>query len=145
MKQLATLLMTTGLLATMIACDSSNSMTTPDAAIEDPTGLWALQSFQLADGSLVPVPDPARYTLDLGATETGLAHIRADCNMCNGGYELSGSTLVLGRMACTLAACPPDSLDNDYLFALGSTSTFQRTGNALTLNYDGGVMRFEAN
>lgn len=144
MKRLATLMMATGLLATMIACDTSNSMTSPDVAIEDPTGEWELQSFQLADGSVIAVPDPSSYTLDLGATNAGQAHIGADCNVCNGGYELQGSTLVLGTMACTLAACLPGSLDSDYLFALGSTSTFQRSGGALSLNYDGGVMHFDA-
>jgi heat shock protein HslJ len=136
--------MTTGLVATMVACDSSNSTTSPDAALEDPTGDWALQSFRLADGSTIPVPDPSHYTLDLGASEDGRAHLRADCNLCNGGYELSGSTLVFGPMACTLAACPPGSLERDYLVALGSTTTYRRSGNALELDYDGGVLHFDA-
>ncbi len=143
MKKLASLMFATGLLATLFACDMSDSMTTPDVAIEDPTGTWALQSFQLSDGSLVVVPDPSQYTLELGVTEAGRAHIRADCNVCNSGYEVSGATFTFGLMACTLAACPPGSLENDYRFALGATSTFQRSANTLTLTYDDGVMQFQ--
>ena len=144
MKKLASLMIATGLLATMVACDTSHATTSPDVAIEDPTGAWALESFQLSDGSIVAVPDPSRYTLELGVTEAGRAHIRADCNVCNGGYEVSGSTITFGLMACTRAACEPGSLENDYVFALGATSTYQRAGDTLTLTYDDGVMRFQA-
>jgi heat shock protein HslJ len=134
----------TGLVAMMMACDTSDSMTNPDRAIEDPTGAWALQAFQLSDGSSIPVPDPSSYTLDLGTVEAERAHIRADCNVCNGGYEVSGSTLTFGLMGCTLAACQPGSLERDYLFALGSASTYQRSGDSLALTYDDGVLQFQA-
>ena len=144
MKKLASLMFAPGLLATMVACDTSDSTTSPDVAIEDPTGAWALESFQLSDGTIVPVPDPSRYTLELGVTEAGRAHIRADCNVCNGGYEVSGWTITFGLAACTLAACEPGSLENDYRFALGATSTYQRSGDTLTLTYDDGVLRFQA-
>ncbi|GMR23550.1 MAG: hypothetical protein BMS9Abin37_1991 [Acidobacteriota bacterium] len=144
MKKLASLMFATGLLATLMACDTSESTTSPDNEIEDPTGAWALQSFQLGDGSSIPVPEPASYTLELGTTEAGRANIRADCNVCKGAYEISGSTITFGVMACTLAACAPDSLERDYLFALGSTSTYQRSGDTLSLTYDDGVLRFQA-
>ena len=133
----------TGLLALAMACDTSDSTTSPDVAIEDPTGAWALESFQLSDGTIVPVSDPSRYTLELGVTEARRAHIRADCNVCNSGYEVSSSTITFGLMACTLAACPPGSLENDYRVALAATSTYQRSANMLTLTYDEGVMQFQ--
>ena len=144
MKRLASLMIATGLLATAIACDTSDSTTSPDHAIEDPTGAWALQSFQLSDGSIVPIPDPSMYTLELGVTDAGRAQIRADCNVCKGDYEVSGSTITFGLMACTLAACAPGSLESDYRFALGATSTYLRTENTLALTYDDGVMLFQA-
>jgi hypothetical protein len=34
----------------------------------------------------------------------------------------------MGLVACTLAACPPGSLDGEYLRALGSASTFELAG-----------------
>ena len=143
MKRLATLVTAAGLLAALSACDTSDSMTSPDAAIDEPTGTWALQSFELSDGTVVAVPDPSSYTLDLGATEAGRANVRADCNLCNGGYELSATRLDFGLMACTRAACPPGSLEMDYVRALESTTTFLRSGGSLTLSYDGGILRFD--
>ena len=144
MKRFATLILTTGLLATVVACEQSDSLTTPDIATEDPTGTWALQSFEPAGGTVVPVPDPSQYTLDLGVNEAGRANLRADCNVCNTSYEVSGSSIGFGLMACTLAACLPDSFERDYVDALGSTSIFQRSGDSLTLGYEGGVMHFDA-
>ncbi len=80
MKKLASLMFATGLLATLFACDTSDSTTSPDVEIEDPTGTWALQSFQLSDGSIVAVPDPSKYTLELGVTEETVG-------ACQGGID----------------------------------------------------------
>jgi len=144
LKRLAKLILATGLLSTMMACETSDSPTFPDAATEDPTGSWALASFEPAGGAVFPIDDPSRYTLDLGINETGRANVRADCNVCGSDYEVSGSAMSFGLMACTLVACPPGSLERDYLEALGSTSLFHRAGSSLTLGYGGGMMRFEA-
>ncbi len=144
MKRFAALILTTGLFATMMACETSDSPTTPDIDTEDPTGSWALLSFEPAGGTVVPVPDPSRYTLDLGVNEPGRVNIQADCNRCNSDHEVSGSAMSFGLMACTLAACQPGSFERDYIDALGSTSMFQRNGDSLMLGYEGGVMRFEA-
>ena len=75
--------------------------------------------------------------------DDGNAPVRADCNRCTGGYELQGNSLTLGLMACTLAACLPGSLHDDYLKALGSVSTWQRTDSELLLMYDAGALRFQ--
>ena len=134
----------------MIGCETQETpLTAPDTDPGNPVGSWVLQSFERSDGSVVPVPEPGQYTLDLG--EDGRAHIRADCNVCNGDYDVTGSSLSFGLIVecarasgCTLAACAPGSLEWDYLQALGSTSMFQVTGNSLALAYDGGVLKFQA-
>lgn len=136
-------MLASGVIVAMMACGTSDSPTTPDLDTEDPTGAWALQSFEPAGGAVVPIPDPSRYTLDLGVNERGRAHLRVDCNVCNSSYEISGSAIGFGLMACTLAACPPDSFERDYIEALGATTIFQRSGNSLILGYEGGVMHFE--
>jgi len=93
----------------MIGCETNRTpLTAPDTDPGNPVGSWALQSFERSDGSVVPVPEPGQYTLDLG--EDGRAHIRADCNVCNGDYDVTGSSLSFGLMGCTLAACAPGSL-----------------------------------
>ena len=143
MKRILALILVTGLVAVTTACETSTSETplTPDPSALDPLGSWALQSFDLNGGSVVAVPEPGNYTLEL--SDNGRAHVRADCNVCNGGYQLSGSAVTFGLMGCTLAACEPGSLERDYLEALGSSSTFERGGDMLTLAYADGVLRFQ--
>ena len=81
----------------MIGCETQETpLTAPDTDPGNPVGSWVLQSFERSDGSVVPVvlsryQRPGQYTLDLG--EDGRAHIRADCNVCNGDYDVTGSSL----------------------------------------------------
>jgi heat shock protein HslJ len=103
-------------------------------------GSWSLLAFDLDSGQSVPVPDPSRYTLTLGTDLR--ANVRADCNVCNGNYTSSGSSLEFGLFACTLAACLPGSLEAPYMSALGSTSSYELTSGELRLRYEGGVLRF---
>jgi heat shock protein HslJ len=128
--------------ALLAACEKSATSNTPlsSAAEAAPAGVWSLQSFDLSGGQSVVVSDPAGYTLELAAD--GSTHVRADCNVCNGGYDLSGRALHIGLLACTRAACPPDSLDGDYLRALSSASSLEKSGDVLRIAYDGGVLRF---
>ncbi len=123
------------------ACESTTSTTelrTPTLAT--PVGSWSLRAFDLAGGQTVLVPAPERYQLSL--EQDGDAHVRADCNFCNGGYRATGTELEMGLLACTLAACPPGSLDGEYLRALGSANTFELTERDLSVAYPGGVLRF---
>ena len=135
MKSLSIWIATLTIGLSALACDNATTPTTPD------TGgtVWELQSLETPAGVVV-VPDPARYTLEL--RDDGNAHVVADCNICNGPYELEGNNLSMGLMACTLAACAPNSLHNDYLAALGGVTTWQSSGGELTLAYDGGRLVF---
>ena len=117
------------------ACESTTS-----TAPASPVGSWSLRAFDLAGGQTVLVPAPERYRLDLGSE--GDANVRADCNFCSGSYRSSGATLQMGLLACTLIACPPGSLDGEYLRALGSASSFERSEEALSIVYTDGVLRF---
>ncbi len=104
-------------------CESTTSTTELETGEPaSPVGSWSLIAFDLAGGQTVLVPAPERYSLALGSTLD--AHVRADCNFCNGSYRVSGSALDMGLLACTLAACAPGSLDGEYLRALGSASSF---------------------
>ena len=118
------------------ACTSSTSVST----LSEVQGEWELQAFELNDGSAQQVPNPENYTIRFSAD--GNAHAQVDCNVCNGSYQTEGNSINFGLMACTLAACPPGSLDSQYQAALGSTSTFVRSGSELSLGYAGGTMRF---
>ena len=122
----------------MAACESSTS-TSDLSQVE---GVWELQAFELNDGSVQQVPDTQTFTLSFEAD--GSVHAEVDCNRCNGSYETEGNSITMGLMACTLAACPPGSLDHQFQTALGSATSFVRTGVELSVRYAGGTMRFRA-
>jgi len=86
------------------------------------------------------VTDRGAYTLEFPSDER--LSVRADCNRCNGGYSLIDGTLEIGLLACTLAACPPGSLDGPYLSALGSATTLEQEGQTLRIVYREGALRF---
>jgi len=123
----------------MAACDSSTS--TSD--LSELQGVWELQAFELDDGSVQEVPDPQNYTLSFEAD--GNVHAKVDCNRCNGSYETDGNSITMGLMACTLAACLPGSLDQQFQAALASATSYVRTGAELSMRYAGGTMRFRVN
>jgi len=140
MKRIAAVVSAMALIALAAGCETgSGVMTSPDLDSPSPIGEWHLTTFELDDGTTVPA-EPGSYTLTLKLD--GSAHVEADCNVCNGDYELQGSSLLFGPMGCTLAACQEGSLEFDYLQALGAVSSFERTENELALRYGAGVLRF---
>ena len=67
-------------------------------------GTWNLLSIQLAGQADQATPPGASYTVTFTG---GRLSARLDCNVCNGGFALSGQTLTAGpALACTRAACP---------------------------------------
>jgi heat shock protein HslJ len=105
-------------------------------------GLWQWQRTDMNDGTTNTVPNPAQYTLELLPDGTG--GIRADCNIGNLEYMLSGANgidITLG--VSTLVACPPGSLDTLYRQQLEAASAYQVQGDTLVLGLpDGSSMIF---
>lgn len=105
---------------------------------------WKWQSFEdSADENNVTVSNPESYTLTL--KEDGTASIQADCNQVMWPYELDGNSLTFNTLGpSTLAMCPEDSLDTQYLERLGNTATFLLSEGQLILNLkaDAGNMVF---
>jgi heat shock protein HslJ len=110
---------------------------TPTAAATPGTGggltggLWLWQRTD-AGGTTTTVPNPAGYTLEFLADGSG--GIRADCNIGNLTYVLTGTNgidITLG--ISTLVACPPGSLDTEYRRQLEEAATHQVQGDTLTL------------
>jgi heat shock protein HslJ len=120
----------------MAACDSSTS----PVDLSEVEGVWELEAFLLDDGSVQDVPDAQDFAL--GFEAGGSVHAQVDCNVCNGSYEAEGNSIKLGLLACTLVACRPGSLDHQFQTALGSASSFVRSGSELSIRYAGGTMRF---
>jgi len=132
------------LLALALVLASCNDSSSDPSTQSLPTGvLWNLQAFELNDGTTIGVVvagEAARYRVLF--REDGRVEIKADCNVCGGTHETSGSALTIEVGGCTRAFCGDDSLENEFKAALASTSRFEVVGEDLLLVYALGRMRF---
>ncbi len=104
-------------------------------------GEWRLQRFQIGDGGVVNVPVPARYTARF--EPDGTVNFQVDCNGCSGSYTTEGDAITIDPLLrCTLAACLPGSLSNQYLQGLLNAQTWQRSGASLVLSAPGEELVF---
>lgn len=67
----------------------------------------------------------------------------ADCNTCSGAATLSGSTLTVGALACTRAACASAPVDTRFTSVLSGAVTVRINDRLLQLNSAQGELRFE--
>ena|SRR5687767_6547835 len=117
------------------AGNGSLTLTTGDLA-----GTWRLLSIQAAGSAMMPTPAGADYTLTFG---DGRLSTRADCNICNGSFSLSGERLTAGPLlACTRAACSTMEFENAYTRILGGEGTVALSGATLKMSSDRGVLQF---
>jgi heat shock protein HslJ len=133
MKRYAPLIVLTSLLA--IGCD--DSPTAPSDIIGD---TWQLFSIKEGNAAEVLISDRSRYTLTL--TNEGRAQVRADCNVCIGGYSLDGSNILIEPLTCTRAFCGDESHDEAFLQGLLDAETFHATGDQLTTTGDDFTLHF---
>lgn len=102
--------------------------------IEGP--VWAWQYADRIDGTRTTPTEPGHYTLRLGPD--GQLDVRADCNRAGGRYQLDGSRLTLLVTHSTMAACPPESLDRQFLADLASVSAWRLEGGNMRMELTGG-------
>jgi heat shock protein HslJ len=90
----------------------------------------------------VNVNDPSRYVILFN--DDGTALIQADCNDVQASYTTDGSNISILPGISTMAACPPDSLDSQFMAQLSSAVIYFIEGGNLYLDLpaDGGTMRF---
>jgi heat shock protein HslJ len=111
--------------ATAGAAAAPSTSTAPASAADHAPLLgttWALERIQLMDGTELVPADPASYTLLLGAD--GSVALLADCNRGAGRFDLDGERLSFAPFATTKMACPEGSIDQAFLFQLGSTASY---------------------
>jgi heat shock protein HslJ len=119
------------------ACDTA----TIPSDLSDVQGTWELEAFELNNDDTVSVPNPQNFKIVFDPD--GSIGVTADCNLCGGIYEANGNSISIEVQVCTQAYCGDQSLDRDYLEALGITSRYSRRGQELLLDYDNGTMRFQ--
>ncbi len=111
-------------------------LTGPSAVVG---GVWKTQSIEAPAIGLVPIPQPANYTVEF--RDGGQLAVKADCNSCSGTYSISGESLQVGALACTRAFCGSASFDTAFLAVLSNATTFGVRGIELTINSTKGVAR----
>ena len=105
--------------------------------------VWAWQHTVRVDGTRTTPTEPGHYTLRLGPG--GHLDVRADCNRAGGGYRVEVSRLTLSVTHSTMAACPPESLDREFLADLASVSAWRLEDSNLHMDLTcGGMMVFTA-
>jgi heat shock protein HslJ len=123
---------------TLVACGcNSNSPVAPSDVI-GPT--WQLVSLQAAGSGPVVIDNPSRYTLRFGAD--GRLTVMSDCNGCGGAYHLSGSTVSVEALQCTLVACPQGSLESRYRSAVEHAQSLARADDELIIEGGRETLRF---
>ena len=102
--------------------------------------LWALESYQNADGETVDA------MLNSGARaefENGEVSGTSGCNQFFGTYEVDGNSISIGPLASTLMACPPPLMDQEFGFmtSFQSAATYEISSDTLTMsNANGDVV-----
>jgi heat shock protein HslJ len=120
----------------------SSTQTSPSSTFtaDQLSGSWTLVSIQSAGQADQAAPPGASYTLTFA---DGRLSARADCNLCNGAFTLTGQTLTAGPLlACTRAACPTMAFESGYTSLLSGDSTVALSSNTLVLSSARGVLRF---
>lgn len=100
-----------------------------------------VQTLYNDDRKAVPA-DPENYTVKF--MEDGTLNVKADCNLKGGTYSAERKRLSLKITHSTMAACPEDSLEDEFTRTLSAAVIyFIKDGDLyIDLKYDTGTMMF---
>jgi para-nitrobenzyl esterase len=124
------------------ACTSAAPASAPpslDAPPELAGTSWQLIRFEGGDDTILTPDGPAKYTLAFGTD--GRVAVRVDCNRGSATWKASDSSLELGPLALTRAACPPGSLHDHIVRQWPFIRSYVVRGGHLFLSLmaDGGI------
>ena len=99
--------------------------------------VWRLESFEAIGQEIEIIQDGRIYSINFGRDT--VAHIRADCNWCNGKYRIlmHENLIAWGLMGCSEVGCGPASFGDRFTRALWNISGFTVFGDLLQVYYDG--------
>ncbi len=112
----------------------------PEQALMGTVWKWQ-QTLYPNDTRVVPA-NSENYTLKL--LPDGKINMRADCNLGGGIYTLRGNEISIEITYTTRAACPPGSLEQDYIRDLNAAAIYFFKADALYVNLknSAGTMKF---
>lgn len=119
----------------VVACDENPVSPTPITNVT-----WKLETVERTGTATINVPVPDQFTVRFESNNNVAA--RADCNTCGGRYNLDGSSITIGNLACTLVACPTPGLDQIFTTALQNARTATASGNQLVMTGPDYTLRF---
>jgi uncharacterized lipoprotein YbaY len=130
------------MLFTLAAPMTTRSLFAQPAGGSETTGIVWQWQHTVSSTDFVAPNDSSRYTLEL--LSDGTAAVRADCNRGSGRYQVTGNQITIGPLATTLAACPPGSLDSEFLRQLNDAAMYATDGARLYigLKTDAATMTF---
>lgn len=133
-------LLVCGLLAASLGGCHYYRESIPEPRDDNPLiGIWRLVAIQAPGAAEKPVEPQPVYTLEF-ATNTRLAG-QADCNRYFGGYERAKNRQIrVLAIGATQAACPPESLSNEFLRLLGAAERFEISDGNLRLTAVDGTL-----
>ncbi len=104
--------------------------------------IWQWETLQGSTKETIAVDRPGNYTIAF--LPDGKVSIRADCNRGSGTYRVKGNHLAISILALTRAACPPESLSDQYIRYLNDVASYAFESGRVSLNLKmgGGSMVF---
>jgi heat shock protein HslJ len=102
--------------------------------------LWALESYQNAEGETVDVLPNSGARAEF---ENGEVSGTSGCNRFFGAYEVDGNSISIGPLGSTLMGCPDPLAQQEFglMTSFQSAATYEISGDTLTLsNEDGEVV-----
>jgi heat shock protein HslJ len=108
------------------------------AAANPLEGSWDVTGYNNGKQAVVSPVAGSKLTAIFTADQVSGA---AGCNDYSGGYTIDGTTLKIGPLASTMKACADQAVsdqEQQFLAALQASTTFDQTGNTLTLKAAGG-------
>lgn len=130
------------LLALLGACGSAPRSVPQAGGLEGTS--WRLVEIAMSDGVTRPAIERSRYTIGFG--ESGVLHVRFDCNRGHGSWKSSGpGNLEFGSLSLTRAMCPPGSLHDQLVRQWPHVRSYVLEDGRLFLSLmaDGGTIEFE--
>jgi len=127
MRLLAALIASVALPGVLVACGGDDGGESADATL--------LKGQPLVLVSGVDVPEDAAAAQPSATFEDENVSGWAGCNRYTGGFQIDGSSLVLGQISSTKMACPSpgDTIERDYLAALERVAAWRTEDDEVVL------------
>jgi heat shock protein HslJ len=115
----------------------------PAAASSIVGRVWKWQHSRYNNDTESVPSNPDQYTFEL--LPDGNIGVRADCNRASGTYRIENQQITIEITLSTMAACPPDSLEQTFLKDLNAAAIYFNREETLYIDmkYDSGTMAFQ--